>query len=237
MARSSGSEQQGLNSIPAAERWEEQPPVDGKQSYTGRSEDNREWLRSLAKGKGAMREPAAGATTTSYTGLKGTSQNSDSPYAQATSIPTSPSEIPKPFTSNPTPSSTTSTSLPYPRSPSSISTPPSSNFKESSKEFNLTITRSVLNHQAYIQRQHYYGGFHLDKLNPMAEDLEPRVPVKGMIDCQLTKGEAPLRLRLKRKENQEKERITRKSLKELWEQGKREREESDFQDSSAGTVD
>ena len=184
-----------------------------------------------------MRKPAAGSTATSHTAFSETSQDSDTQYPQATFIPTSSPAIAEPFTSNPTPSSSTSTSLPYPPSPSSDPNSPSSYTEEGSKEFNLTITRSVLNHQAYIQRQHYYGGFHLDKLNAMAEDLEPRVPVKGMIDCQLTKGEAPLRLRLKRRENQEKDGIAKKSLRELWEQGRREREESIIRDRSAGTVD
>lgn len=58
-------------------------------------------------------------------------------------------------------------------------------------------------------------------MTTMAEDLERRVPVVGMVDCSIKKGEAPLRIRIKR---QEKERLERRTLRELWEEGKRERE-------------
>ena len=56
----------------------------------------------------------------------------------------------------------------------------------------------------------------------MAEDLEARVPVKGMMDCQIKKEEIPLRARLKRKEEEEgKEK--RKTLMELWQEGEMQR--------------
>ena len=57
----------------------------------------------------------------------------------------------------------------------------------------------------------------------MAEDLEERVPVKGMMDCQMKKEEVPLRVRLKRQDDEEKSNNDRKTLMELWEEGKNER--------------
>ena len=64
----------------------------------------------------------------------------------------------------------------------------------------------------------------------MADDLKMRVPVLGMADCQLHKGEAPLRKRIKMREN-----IAngRKTLKELWEEGQRDRENRASEDTSS----
>ncbi|KAL9033868.1 MAG: hypothetical protein Q9214_007305, partial [Letrouitia sp. 1 TL-2023] len=44
----------------------------------------------------------------------------------------------------------------------------------------------------------YFGPFSVDKRHVMADDLEKRVPLEGLIDCQLLKQQAPLRMRLKR---------------------------------------
>jgi hypothetical protein len=82
-----------------------------------------------------------------------------------------------------------------------------------------------MNHHAYIQRQHYYGPFHLDWRSLMAEDLKGRVPVDGFRDLGLGKGEAPLRDRLKRREEEEKG-GGRVSLRQMWEVGQRKREKS-----------
>lgn len=89
-------------------------------------------------------------------------------------------------------------------------------------EFQLTISRSHLNHQAYIERQAYYGSFTPDTRTIMAEDLESRVPLKGLADCKLGKEEVPLRIRQKRTEkNAEREWV---GLKGLWEMGQREKQ-------------
>lgn len=47
----------------------------------------------------------------------------------------------------------------------------------------------------------------------MAEDLEARVPMKGLMDCQIDKGEVPLRVRQKREHARGKQ---RKTLGEVW---------------------
>ncbi|KAL8850613.1 MAG: hypothetical protein Q9221_004483 [Calogaya cf. arnoldii] len=89
------------------------------------------------------------------------------------------------------------------------------------KEFQLTVVSSVFNHQAYIERQAYYAGFNPDTKTIMAEDLKDRVPLEGFLDCDLNKRDVPLRIRLKRKEQNR----SQVSLKELWETGKIERGE------------
>lgn len=90
------------------------------------------------------------------------------------------------------------------------------------REFQLTISRSHLNHQAYIERQAYYGSFNPDMRSIMAEDLESRVPLKGLADCKLGKEEVPLRIRQRRKEKDAERGWV--GLKELWEIGRREKQ-------------
>ncbi|KAL8768053.1 MAG: hypothetical protein Q9209_005596 [Squamulea sp. 1 TL-2023] len=89
------------------------------------------------------------------------------------------------------------------------------------QEFQLTVVKSFFNHQAYIERQAYYAGFNPNMKTIMAGDLKGRVPSEGYLDCSLNKGDLPLRIRLKKKE-QNRSHI---SLMELWETGKRERGE------------
>ncbi|KAL8703488.1 MAG: hypothetical protein Q9201_003331 [Fulgogasparrea decipioides] len=89
------------------------------------------------------------------------------------------------------------------------------------KEFELTVAQSLLNHQAYIERQGYYAGFNPDMKTIMAADLKDRVPLEGLADCRLNKGEVPLRQRLLKKERAR----PKPTLMELWESGKRERGE------------
>lgn len=55
----------------------------------------------------------------------------------------------------------------------------------------------------------------------MAEDLEDRVPLEGMVDVSLSKAEVPLRIRIKKQEKQTQRRV---SLREMWEEGRRDRE-------------
>ena len=56
----------------------------------------------------------------------------------------------------------------------------------------------------------------------MGDDLRERVPVAGMADCQLGKLEVPLRVRMKRR--QEEAKTEWLSLGGLWEEGERQRE-------------
>ena len=56
----------------------------------------------------------------------------------------------------------------------------------------------------------------------MGDDLQTRVPVAGMADCQLGKPEVPVRVRMKQQEEEDKEEVM--SLGRLWEEGDRERE-------------
>ena len=79
-----------------------------------------------------------------------------------------------------------------------------------------------MNHAAYIERQGYYGGFNPDNGSIMAEDLEGRVPLQGLIDCQIRRMEAPARVVAKWKDKAAQKKTT---LKELWENGKKERRE------------
>ena len=58
----------------------------------------------------------------------------------------------------------------------------------------------------------------------MGFDLQGRVPVAGMADCQLGKPESPLRYRMKQR--QEEEKRGWKTLGSLWEEGERAREEA-----------
>lgn len=89
------------------------------------------------------------------------------------------------------------------------------------KEFELNVMKSILNHQAYIERQAYYAGFNPDMRTIMAEDLKGRVPLEGLLDCSLTKPDVPLRVRLRRKETAR----SPISLMDLWEKGRRKRGE------------
>ena len=155
--------------------------------------------------------------------LKASTKERNSPDPEATQIPTTPKPT-KPFTPNPTPSNLSPASLPF---------PPSSSYMQPAKpeplrEFQLTITRSVLNHHAYVQRQHYYGPFNLEWRSLMAADLKGRVPLEGMRDCDLGKPEKVLRVRLKRWEK-EREDGGKGSvgLREIWEKGQKARSEAE----------
>lgn len=68
------------------------------------------------------------------------------------------------------------------------------------RDFELKITLSNMNHQAYIERQGYYGPFMTNKKTVMAQDLDGRVPLQGLLDCHMGKPEVPLRIRIKRTE-------------------------------------
>ncbi|KAL8964682.1 MAG: hypothetical protein Q9183_004282, partial [Haloplaca sp. 2 TL-2023] len=88
------------------------------------------------------------------------------------------------------------------------------------KEFELVVAPSVINHQAYIERQGYYAGFKPDMRTIMAADLMGRVPLEGLVDCRLNKADVPLRQRL-----QKKDRRPVPTLRELWDTGRKARGE------------
>lgn len=91
------------------------------------------------------------------------------------------------------------------------------------REFRLQISYSQGNHQEYIKRQAYYGGFKVDTSSIMAEDLEGRVPLEGMVDCAINRPEVPLWVRDMRRDKSEK--VGMGGLRKLWEEGRRIRGE------------
>ncbi len=133
------------------------------------------------------------------------------PSAKAPSPPT--------FTPNPLPPNSTTPFAEAPFPAPNVSPDPPTPMRR--RELQLSISRSFTNHQAYIKRQGYYGGFIPNKKTIMAEDLEDRVPLEGMVDVSLSKAETPLRVRIKRQEKQAQRSI---SLRDMWEEGRRARE-------------
>lgn len=129
-------------------------------------------------------------------------------HGQPPHVPTSDSP---PHTDHPTPP---------PRSIPQTSPPES---ETEFREFRLQISYSQGNHQEYIKRQAYYGGFKVDTSSIMAEDLEGRVPLEGMVDCAINKPEVPLWVRDMRRDKNEK--VGMGSLRKIWEEGRRTRGE------------
>lgn len=122
------------------------------------------------------------------------------------------------------PTSNSSPPTDHPTSPP-ISTPRTSPLESETefREFRLQISYSQGNHQDYIKRQAYYGGFKVDTSSIMAEDLEGRVPLEGMVDCAINKPEVPLWVRDMRRDKNEK--VGMGSLRKIWEEGRRRRGE------------
>lgn len=138
------------------------------------------------------------------------------------SLPASSSIRPtQPFIPNLSPPQTPTimAEIPIPPPPPTHTPPTPSEFRE----FHLTISQSTFNHEGYIERQGYYGGFNPDTSTMMAEDLEGRVPLEGMVDCQIRKEEVPSRIMARWREKAEQKKVT---LRELWEEGKTERMEN-----------
>ena len=139
-----------------------------------------------------------------------------------------PEPLPAPHGFTPSPSSTpvppSPLSFPLPSSsiaiPSQVDDPPSPQ-----REVQIHVSPSSLNHQAYISRQGYYSSFRVSNKSIMAEDLEQRVPVYGMVDLRLDKEETPIRIRVKRDEAGNGKALPR--LRELWENGMRKRNGGD----------
>ena len=86
------------------------------------------------------------------------------------------------------------------------------------KTFHIRIDPSLMNFHSYFQRQHYANSFVPDTATAMYDDLCDRVPLPAMADCQLDKRDVPLRLRIKRLEQQmrEKRGSFRVPLTEVW---------------------
>lgn len=122
------------------------------------------------------------------------------------------------FTRNPPPISSPSlfADIPIPPLPQRVNKATTPEFRE----FQLKISRSHTNHQAYIERQGYYGGFNMDMSTIMAEDLQDRVPLEGMADCQLKKPGVALWVKDMKKDRLGKKRPT---LRQMWEEGRRKR--------------
>ena len=160
--------------------------------------------------------PKGGARGTAFQGLGGSTKWGTSSEASQQSSHTEVSQFQA--SSDTTYSRSSSPQSPsaiqnLPRPPPMLVPKPSLSLQQ--REFQLTISRSMLNHEAYIQRQGYYGPFNPDLRQLAVDDLAGRVPLKGMADCRLTKDEMPLRQRLKQKER-EKNRLT---LRQMWEEG------------------
>ena len=135
-----------------------------------------------------------------------------------------PEPLPDSHESVPSPSSTPipPTSLPFSLPSSSVETPSQvDNPPPPQREVQIHVSPSSLNHQAYISRQGYYSSFRVSNKTIMAEDLEQRVPVFGMVDLRMDKEETPIRIRVKRDEAGDREALPR--LRELWENGMRKR--------------
>ena len=97
------------------------------------------------------------------------------------------------------------------------------------KNFHIRVDHSLMNFHAYFQRQHYANSFVPDTATAMYDDLCDRVPLPAMADCQLDNGDVPLRLRIKRLEQQKRDKrgSFRVPLTEVWrnaQQGKAESE-------------
>ncbi|MCJ1234638.1 hypothetical protein MMC14_002599 [Varicellaria rhodocarpa] len=136
------------------------------------------------------------------------------------STSTSPPSQPPPLQEeNNLPAPNTPTSL-FPHSSSSSS---SSSAPQPHQAVRLHISLSHTNHQAYISRQGYYEGFKPSTRTMQAADLETRVPLAGLVDVRMEKGEVPLRIR--KKMAAERNRGALPPLKELWERGMRVRGE------------
>lgn len=142
------------------------------------------------------------------------------PLAKASLSQTANRSPPKSFSLNHAPAGTHSPAaqISVSRSPPTPTSPPPPQFRE----FHLTISPSTFNHQGYLERQGYYGGFTPDMASMAASDLEGRVPLPGMADCRLKKGEAPTRTTVKWKEKAMKAR-EEPSWMELWREGRESR--------------
>lgn len=127
---------------------------------------------------------------------------------------------PQQFTPNPAPLNSPGSlaDIPVPPPPQRLNKPTPPEFRK----FQLKISRSYTNHHEYIERQGYYGGFNVDTSSIMAEDLQNRVPLEGMADCQLKKPEVALWVKDMKKDKLGKQRPT---LRQMWEEGRRERGE------------
>ena len=196
------------------ERDGEEYGADEVTSQEGYSVDDHEELNQVIGDKDLG--PKAGPKGTAFQGLGGSSKwgisSEDSPQINHTEISQPKSSGDTAYSAISSPQSPGSIQN-LPRPPPVLSPKPSLPLQQ--HEFQLTISRSMLNHEAYIQRQGYYGSFNPDLRQLAVDDLAGRVPLKGMADCRLGKDEAPLRQRLKQKEREK----NRTTLRQIWEEG------------------
>ncbi|KAL9094588.1 MAG: hypothetical protein Q9165_003147 [Trypethelium subeluteriae] len=104
--------------------------------------------------------------------------------------------------------------------------PPTSSFPftawprppRSAKRFHLTADISLMNHSTIISRQERFGGFEINTRSVGYQDLRDRVPVPGMSDVHVKRRESTSKEIRARVE----EVRSRRSLRELWEEGMRE---------------
>lgn len=89
-----------------------------------------------------------------------------------------------------------------------------------SELFTLTAGTSRTDHLGRLQRQKYYWGFEPSRKEFAHEDLVGNVPLEAYSDMQLHPKPVPQRIAAKKLEDL----ANTKSLKELWDEGQRERE-------------
>lgn len=99
--------------------------------------------------------------------------------------------------------------------PSSPSQPDSAPIIPKTREFHLKVDKSFADHQAFIERQSYYWGFSRDQRSFSEEDLAKSVPLEGLATISATPHQLPNRIVKKGL----KEIASRKTLRQLWEEG------------------
>ena len=101
---------------------------------------------------------------------------------------------------------------------------------ESERPCTLVIRPSALSHSAYISRQAYYGPYSLEESTAPGSMLLGAVPrgMRGLYNFDIRKGEEPISVRKRRNAKREEETNAKgwTTLQELWEKGKREREQT-----------
>ncbi|KZF24332.1 hypothetical protein L228DRAFT_237274 [Xylona heveae TC161] len=86
------------------------------------------------------------------------------------------------------------------------------------REFQIIVERSRFNHQWYIERQPFYGGFAPDLKSVAAVDLIKSVPLQGLADVSTYRKELPHRIQRRRVA----EASRPVGLRAMWEEGLRE---------------
>ncbi|QDS70642.1 hypothetical protein FKW77_000867 [Venturia effusa] len=106
------------------------------------------------------------------------------------------------------------------------------------KDMRLFVEYWRGNQQDFLERSSAWGSFTVNRNSAVQQDLERRVPLVGLSDIHVQRREVPLRVLRKRQE----ELRARKSWRQVWEEGRRERGESvegprrDVKDFSGRTI-